>query len=233
MSNYWKKHWNATLENTDVQNQVGRTVNKNPISNEIFKKTVNWVMQKMQINSDSIILELCCGNGAWTTHIAKQGKHIIAVDFSEPLLSVLKSQLAKQRIRNVDIKLEDVSTIKEEDYKHCTHVFLYFALQHFSEKETIFMFETVYNILRNSKKGIFYIGDIPDREKLWNFASTKEYVKMYFDSLKIDSPSIGTWYIKSDLLKLAEYTGFNRCEVIEQPSWQINSKYRFDMKLEI
>ena len=233
MSSYWEKYWNSILVNTDEQSQVGRTIKKRPISNDVFEKTVDWVAKKMQINKESIILDLCCGNGVWTVRFAKQVKHIIAVDFSEPLLNALKTELIKQKITNVDIKLEDVSAIKEAGYTYCTHIFWYFSIQHFSEKETIILFETAHNILRNMKGGIFYIGDIPDREKLWDFACTKGYAKMYFDSLKNNSPSIGSWFIKNDLIKLAEYAGFSRSEIIEQPSWQFNSKYRFDMKLEL
>ena len=232
LSDYWKQHWNSISQNIDEQSQVGRTVRRKPISSEVFEKTVQWVKQKMQINKESVILELCCGNGVWTTHFSRLVKHVIAVDFSEPLLNVLKMELAIQKITNVTVKLEDVSVINDNDYKYFTHIFWYFAIQHFSEKEIIFLFEMAYNILKNTKGGIFYIGDIPDKEKLWNFAHTKEYVKMYFDSLKNDSPAIGTWFMKKDLMKLGEYTGFTKHEIIEQPNWQINSKYRFDMKLE-
>lgn len=231
MANYWKKHWNSILQNVDAQSQVGRTINKQPISNDIFEKTVCWVAEKMKIKKESVLLDLCCGNGVWTIYFAKQVKHIIAVDFSEPLLNKLKTELGKQRITNVEVKLEDVSLIKEIDYKYCTHIFLYFSIQYFLEKEIVVLFETAHNILKNAEGGTFYIGDIPDREKLWDFACTKEYIKMYFDSLKNDSPAIGSWLVKKDLIKLAEYVGFSRCEIIEQPSWQFNSKYRFDMKL--
>jgi len=233
MHSYWKKYWNSIVKGADKQSQVGRTVNKTPVSNDIFEKTVDWTVQKMQINRKSVILDLCCGNGIWTIYFAKQVKHVTAIDFSKSLLHVLKMELAKQNITNVEVKLEDVSILNDKDYKSITHIFWYFAIQHFSEKEIVVLFENAYRILKNKKEGVFYIGDIPDKEKLWNFAYTKEYAKMYFESLKNDSPAIGTWLMKKDLLKLAEYAGFSKYEIIEQPSWQINSKYRFDMKLEV
>ena len=233
MSSYWKKHWNSILHDADKQSQVGRTVNKKPISSDIFKKTFDWVSQKMEIKRESVILELCCGNGVWTTHFSRLVKHVTAVDFSEPLLNVLKTELETQKITNVEVKSEDVSVINDKDYKYFTHIFWYFAIQHFSEREIVFLFETAYNILKNTEGGTFYIGDIPDKEKLWEFVHTKEYTKMYFDSVKNNSPAIGTWFMKKDLMKLAEYTGFAKHEIIDQPKWQINSNYRFDMKLEV
>jgi len=230
MSDHWKQYWNSVSQNIDEQSQVGRTVRRKPISNEIFEKTVNWVAQKMQINKESTILELCCGNGVWTIPFAKQVKHITAIDFSVPLLDVLRRKCISKNIKNVDIKLQDVSNIESQNFLSCSHVFLYFALQHFSERETIILFETVHNILKYG--GVFYIGDIPDKEKLWNFANTTEYEKVYFDSIKNGTPVIGTWFVKDDLKKLSKYAGFSKCEIIEQPDWQINSTHRFDMKLE-
>ena len=232
MPDYWKNYWNSVPLDICEQSQVGRTVKKVPISDVFFEKTFDWVVQKMQINKQSNMLELCCGNGVWTIPFAKQAKHITAIDFSRPLLDVLKRKCSSENVRNVDIKLQNILEIKSQDYKFISHIFLYFAIQHFSEKETVFLFETAYSILRN-RGGVFYIGDIPDREKLWDFANTKEYVKMYFDSIKNETPAVGTFFIKDDLMKLAEYIGFSKWELIEQPDWQINSSYRFDMKLEV
>jgi hypothetical protein len=79
--------------------------------------------------------------------------------------------------------------------------------------------------------GILYIGGIPDREKLWTFANTPEYEKAYIDSLKNGMPAIGTWYEKTFLRKTADWARFSRCEIIEQPSWQSDSRFRFDIKL--
>lgn len=231
MSDYWKQYWNSISANLDDQSQIGRTVRKEPISKEVFQKTFDWVSNNMRVNENSNILELCCGNGVWTIPFAKQAKHVTAIDFSNPLLDVLKSKCLNENIDNVDIKLQNVLDIKADQYRIFSHIFLYFAIQHFSEKETILLFETAYNILKNNG-GIFYIGDIPDRQKLWDFANTKEYAKMYFDSVKNDAPAIGTWFIKEELKKIADYAGFSKCEIIEQPNWQINSKYRFDMMLE-
>lgn len=235
MPAYWEKYWNEISNDIDEQSQVGRTVKKIPVSVDVFMRTVNWAAEKMQIEKYSDVLELCCGNGAWTIPFSKRVRHVTAVDFSKPLIDVLKKKCRLENIKNIKVKLQDISTINVEDFGPYSHVLMYFALQHFSEKETIILFENIYKILKGSMGAgcIFYIGDIPDREKLWIFANTQEYVKMYFESVKKEMPSIGTWFIKDDLIRLSEYAGFSKCEIIIQPEWQINSKYRFDMKMEV
>ncbi|MDR2510286.1 MAG: hypothetical protein LBC77_06545 [Spirochaetaceae bacterium] len=107
--------------------------------------------------------------------------------------------------------------------------FWYVSLQHFEESDAVCLFEKALSWLLPG--GVFYIGDIPDREKVWTFAITPEYEKSFFDLLKSGKPAIGTWYEKNFLRKAADWAHFSRCEIIEQPSWQINSGYRFDIKL--
>ncbi|MDR0221889.1 MAG: class I SAM-dependent methyltransferase [Lachnospiraceae bacterium] len=240
MREYWKEYWNEISIDTDEQSQVGRTISKVPVSADVFAETVIWVTERMKINEDSHILELCCGNGNWTLPLSNMVRSITAIDFSEPLIKVLKQRCASENKMNIDVKLQDIATIDSMNYTKINHVFLYAAIQYFSEKETILLFEKAYNILKTScdeaagnKNGVFYLGDIPDRQRLWNFANTKDYTKMYFDSVKNETPAIGTWFMQANLKKLAEYTGFSACEIIEQPDWQINNKYRFDMRMEV
>ena len=232
MSEYWEKRWSKISQDIDEQSQVGRAIRKQPISDELFERTVEWVSGKMRLDRNSDVLELCCGNGVWTIPFARQVKSITAVDFSKPLLEILSKKCDTQNIKNANIVYSDVCAIDNFAGSY-SHIFWYFAIQHFSEKEVICIFEKTHGILKNNGGGVVYIGDIPDREKLWDFASTEEYVKMYFDSVKNGTPAIGTWFVKNDLVKLAEYAGFSKIEIVEQPSWQFNSNYRFDLKLEV
>ena len=148
MSEYWENHWNNIPENIDKQRQVGRTVNKNPIQEQLFQKTLSWVAEQMQINKTSCLLELCCGNGVWTIPYSKLVKRITAIDFSASLLNVLKKEIEKQKINNVDIILENIAVMDWKKYNHFTHIFLQFALQNFSEQEVILLFENVYSVLK-------------------------------------------------------------------------------------
>jgi cyclopropane fatty-acyl-phospholipid synthase-like methyltransferase len=227
MSSYWKEYWDSVSSAPDLQAQVGRTHKKEPVNDDVFRDTLDFVARHMKLQKDSKLLDLCCGNGLFSIPFSKLVSHITAVDFSLPLLATLRQRLNDQNVTTVSIINSDVTSFSPKiSY---THALLYFALQHFSEQESISFFEKVFSCLEQG--GVFYIGDIPDREKLWTFANTAEYEKIYFDNLKNNTPAIGTWFLKNDLLKLANYTGFSSAEIIMQPDYQINSKYRFDMKL--
>ena len=228
MKEYWKKRWSEIDLALPEQVQVGRTINRKPVSDDVFARTVDFVKTQMKLDEKSELLELCCGNGAVTIPLARVAASVIAVDFSEPLLTELQRKSREQGLSNVETRLMSATDFSV-DTPQFSHILHYAALQHFEESDTICLFEKAKSWLLPG--GIFYIGDIPDREKLWVFANTPEYERAYFDSVKNGTPAIGTWYEHTFLRKLAEYAHFSHCEIIEQPSWQINSRYRFDIKL--
>jgi cyclopropane fatty-acyl-phospholipid synthase-like methyltransferase len=236
MSQYWENHWNAKAGAADEQSQVERTRDKRPIDAAVFQRTVDYVADEMRLDHNAGLLELCCGNGLFTIQLARRIRSVTAVDFSKPLLAALKKKIAAENIPNIEVEHKDVARYDVKSGQKYSHVLLYSALQYFSEPETIRLFEMARAALADAKGGaggIFYIGDIPDRARLWHFANTPEYRRMYFDSVKNQRSAIGTWFLKEDLLHLAEYAGFHKAEIVEQPEWQINSRFRFDMRLEV
>lgn len=227
MSKYWEQYWNnaGVLHSPLLQVQVGRTVSGKPISEEVWASTVAYVLDILHIDARSRILELCCGNGLLTLPVAQKADRVVAVDISSALIETLKIQMRNEHIQNIVPICGDALQVDFEQNQF-THVFMYFALQHFSEREALLIFEKAYDCLDDG--GQFFLGDIPDVNRKWQFVSTIEYEHMYFDSLKSDTPSIGSWFDPVFLEKLAAYTGFRSAAAFRQPENQINSRYRFD-----
>lgn len=225
---YWQEYWNVfPLDNVgDLQRQVGRTRNKKTVTSELWDRTLGFVWENMEITPVSQVLELCCGNGMLTLPLARRVKSVTAIDYSVPLMDALAKQLDVESIGNVTTITGDVNKMDIPEEKF-SHVLMYFAIQHFSEKDAIILFERVIKTLKRG--GRFYIGDIPDRAKLWEFANTDDYASMYFNSVKSGVPAIGSWFLHDDLLKLSKWAGFSNAEIITQPEYQINSRYRFDL----
>lgn len=227
MSSYWSKYWkNKDFASHEERNkQVGRTVDGQVISDEVWNKTVKFIVEQCNFDKDSEMLDLCAGNGMLSIPVAKITKSVVAIDISEKLLEILNEHALKENINNITTICDNINHIDFE--KRFSHVMFYFSLQHFSEKDVLFIFEKVYHALKTN--GVFYIGDIPDQSKLWVFANTIAYENSFFDRLKNDQPAIGHWFDQNFLIKLARYTGFSSSKIIHQPAWQYNSKYRFDM----
>lgn len=223
MKEFWQEFWNedSIINEENPQLKIGRSVNKKPISKELWNDTLHSIENQLCLTSKDVLLDIGAGSGMISIPFSKKINTIYAVDFSEKLLQNITSKNIIKICKNVleiDFKTEKFSKI-----------ICYFALQHFSFKECIILFEKIYNWLE--KDGIVYIGDIPDLNKLFVYYSKTEWKKAYFESLKKEKPIIGTWFTKDFLINLATYCGFSKVEIIEQPKTFLNSHYRFDLKI--
>jgi cyclopropane fatty-acyl-phospholipid synthase-like methyltransferase len=227
MNSYWKTFWKdhaIVAKTSNLQFQVLRTLNKKPLTDVQFLKILQYVSRKMKLSYKDIILDLGCGNGLFTTFFASKCKKIVGVDFAQELVA----QIDLDKYKNVSVFVEDVRTIDFEKQSF-EKVFMYAGLQYLSYKETIQLFETVNRWL--IRRGIFFIGDIPDINKIWNFFNSGGRERIYFDSIKNDKPIIGTWFDRNWLVKLGKFVGFKDIKILLQPQSFPYSHYRFDMIL--
>jgi len=227
MDSYWKKFWNEHAKSSiskQQQHQVLRTLGKKPVTDEQFLMMLKHIEKKMNMTHDDVILDLCCGNGLFTVFFASKCKKVVGVDFARELIA----QIDPKKYKNILVKVEDVRKVNFKE-KTFDKVFVYAGLQYLTYKETVYLFEAAIRWLRS--KGLFFIGDIPDKAKMWDFFNTEEREYIYFDSLKNEKPIIGTWFDKSWLLRLGKYVGFKEIKILKQPQGFPYSHYRFDMIL--
>jgi cyclopropane fatty-acyl-phospholipid synthase-like methyltransferase len=220
----WVKYWTdkKIIASGNHQSQVGRSINKVPILDESWAYTLEFIERQIDLTMEDELLDLCAGNGLISIPFSKKCNHVVSVDISKDLID----QIDTSTNTNIKIILSDIRLLdlSEESF---SKVIFYFAIQHFSEREVIYLFEKVCKWLRPG--GLFFVGDIPDSEKIWSFFNTQERQKVYLESIKNDTPIIGTWFSKEFLCKAASYAGFSDCTHIVQPDELINHHYRFDL----
>ncbi len=227
MINYWNKFWNEHASSSisnHKQYQVLRTLGKKPVTDEQFLKILKYTEKKMNIAGGDVILDLCCGNGLFTVFFASKCKRVVGVDFAPELID----QIVLKKKTNISVIVEDVRKVNFEKNTF-DKIFVYAGLQYLTFKETVYLFESVARWLRS--KGLFFIGDIPDKERMWSFFNTEERERIYFDSLKNEKPLIGTWFNKSWMLRLGKYVGFKEIKTLQQPTDFPYAHFRFDMIL--
>jgi ubiquinone/menaquinone biosynthesis C-methylase UbiE len=222
-SNYWKNHYKLSSKHKDPQMQVGRTFNKVPMSDVLFKKILKNIEEKLEIQSNNVVLDLCCGNGLITNYLAPKCKFIIGVDFTKKLIDDMNKRKVSDNIIGI---VDDITKIKFKNNSF-NKVLFYFSIQHFSDEQTVKLFRSVYKWLK--KGGMFYIGDILDSDRIWNFYNTREREQFYFKGIENGNPIPGAWYNKGFLEKLGKYSNFKEGRVIEQSKEFYHSHYRFDM----
>jgi ubiquinone/menaquinone biosynthesis C-methylase UbiE len=221
--NYCERYFGQDkyINNNNFHFQVGRTINKQPIDEMTWMQTLDYIEEIMELKRSDDILDLCAGNGLIAIPFSKICNTVTAVDICEPLLknNVINTCSNIKIIKSDILELDFPNTVFDK-------VILYFSLQYFTKQEALIILHNVYKWLNYG--GLFYIGDIPDQEKLWTFYNTEEREKVYFKSLQEDNPIVGEWFTKTFIKKAGYYSGYSSVRVVDQQSFMFNAHYRFD-----
>lgn len=223
---YWKQNFidrNIVANSNDLQLNIARTKNGKVVNSEEWKKTIDYIINLLNINSKSVILELCCGNGVIIGELSKFAKKAVGVDYSPILLDQLKSNYNS---KNIEVVCQDVKAIDLPTSEY-DQIIIYFSIQHFSERDSFLLIEKCINSLKSNGK--ILIGDIPDEDKKWTYINKPEHHIDYFKRLKEVRPKIGNWFKKEFFYAMNDYFHNTRFEILEQPNYQINSDHCFDI----
>lgn len=92
---HWARFWSeyqTGVANKDEQSQVLRTRNKQPIDQRKWEITLDIVVHQLELQSDDILLDLCCGNGLLTAAFGPRIAGVEAVDISPVLTGRLEAR---------------------------------------------------------------------------------------------------------------------------------------------
>lgn len=227
MSNYWKNHYNrgAELFKDSLLKQVGKTINGMEVDNQQLAYIAESVIEALEVTSDSVIVDLCCGNGLITKYVAKVANRVIAVDYSDILINTAREKCGANNISYVE---SDVLNLPISILTQSQKFYMYEALQHFSSES----FKKLLGELKNVEHAIkLFIGSVPDRKKLWDYYDTEEKKLFYLQREKENKPHMGNWWRQDELQSIAEQYQFN-ITFIPQNKLLYTAYYRFNCLLE-
>ena len=221
---FWNEFYKDYLKRArkDPFSQVGRTLNSEPMSVEMFQESVEHYKGFLALEDDHKVLDLCCGNGLLSAEIAKDCSLVIGVDFSQDLIDSIEGVDSNNLVGVVGNVLE--IGFKQRSFDR---VLVAAALQHFSESESITLFRRIFNWL--GPDGRLVLTDIPDRNRIWNFFNTEERISSYYQATLEGNSALGTWYDRKWLENLAIDCGFTAASSFDQPEQYWYSHYRFDI----
>ena len=225
MNNYWIDYWKSygiESKSKDVQTRVLRTLNKKPISQELWEFTLNNIDSSFSVNKGDHVLDLCCGNGLLSRHFLSKGAEVTSVDVSADLLDGLKNIEGVRTIAKDIRKLDFEKQVFDK-------VVIYAGIQYLNFSETIVLIKQIFNWLKPG--GQLFLGDIPDVNKTFDFYNTPERQKLFFDNTIVKTDVVGTWFNSLWFEKLSNHIGFSKCNYIKQPDQLIYSNFRFDLKM--
>jgi len=223
---YWKSYYDSDEiidKGEELQLSISRTRNGSPISDQTWNQTIIYILQLLDVKPHSSVLELCCGNGLVLGELAKKCHLAYGVDYSEKLLKQFSNTYNN---KNIHLICSDANTFIIEKNKFDI-IIIYFSIQHFNERDTFILIEKCLNSI--SPKGRVLIGDIPDLDKKWTYIAKEDHQRNYFNRLVNQTPMIGHWFKKDFFLAMNSCFDFAEFKIVNQPAYQINSDYRFDV----
>lgn len=225
---FWQNYRNIDIKSDDdLLFQVALTVNKKPISKHLLFLMIEEIKNKLELNKEDILLDLCCGNGVLTHDLAKHCKNIIGIDFSKPFIENAKKYKNKE---NINYLIQDVSRLDEinDVIKNANKVLFYGSLAYFSFDQI----EHIFDYFSKTGYKCIYIGNILNKDKKWNFFNTFKRKLNYLVNYKLlrKDPGLGKWWTFEEISLLAKKYNY-KCTFIEQNRLLSTAHYRFDILL--
>lgn len=225
--NYWA-NYPKTVGEDEYQKQVNNTVKGEPYSQEDFNAMVLGLCERLDLQKNDVLLELCCGNGIVTVELAQKCRQVLGVDFSEPLIEVANRVHRPDNVsyQRFDIlKLDQLLTSKE---KFFNKILLHAALQHFQPES----FKSILvNMLKlTSEPKLILLSSIPDSSKKWHFFNTPQRKLKHLYYKFSGKDVMGTWWDQKFIKKVCQELNLN-CEFYSESVDKPAAYYRFDVKI--
>ncbi len=229
----WQSFWNSYptgARGGDPLAQVGKTVAGVPISPAQLETIVTSVRDGLDLRSDDVLLDLCCGNGVVTRRLAEHCRHVVGVDFSTPLIESAKRQNSVENVEFVQLDARALGTLRPHAAGAFTKVLCYEALAFFDRKECEQLLADALKLCV-PEPGLF-IGSVLDRRRRGNFFNTLRRKCLYWIRIRLlrREVGLGRWWTPEELAAIGARFGF-RCEVLDQDPTVHTAHYRFDMRL--
>ena len=201
---------------------VGRTHYGVSVTEEQWERTIEYIAGLTSLKERDALIELCCGNALLLGPLAKQCSRATGVDFSRVLL-----KQAHELFPNVFATIHGDVLDVELPENSADVVLIYFAIQHFDQKNAVHLIEKAIKLLKPG--GRLLVGDVPDARKLWQYLNKPEYRKDYIQRILECRPMIGTWFDREFFEAIGEYLRDVDVKILQQPEFLINSNVRFDV----
>lgn len=189
------------------------------------------ILQKLKINGEDIVLDLCCGNGLITKIIAENCNEVHGVDFSEILINTAKEKGSAPNICYYVENTLNIDKLFPENF--FDKAYCYAAFQYINPRDARKLIERLFEVTK--PKGAILIGDITDKRKKWKvwyntWRKRIGYLRQNIYrriSRQEGEDDFGWWYHPNQITKICKELNL-KCEILEQDKKLPHAHYRFD-----
>ncbi len=213
----------------DYLSQVGHTLGGKSIGDDQFQDLCAQIKSSLELTETDSLLDLCCGNGFLTRQLVQHVKSAVAIDLSESLLAVARSDQNSERIEYCQgnaLHLEQLPCVAGKTFDK---VLCYAALQHFNQQDLADILRQL-TLLTHTGSRIL-IGFVPDIDRRWEFYNTPERKVRYLLRKLTGKEALATWWSKEEIRTTCKERGFT-CSFQELPNSSHASIYRFNVTID-
>ena len=154
----------------------------------IDENTINSIIDKADIDNDTLVIEIGPGAGSLTDHLAEKAKNVLCYEIDESLKDILEGNLVKHS--NIEIKYEDfLKSNVNEDVKKYEYNKLYVVANLPYYITTPLIISIIENKLNVDKIVVMVQKEVGDRFKAKpgtkDYNSLSIFLNYYFDVKKI------------------------------------------------
>jgi SAM-dependent methyltransferase len=221
---YPMKHHPEACDRDDLWRQVGRTTGGKPVSSDQIELIVAAATENLSLKRDDVLLDLCCGNGALTTHLFQVCQGGLGVDYSEVLIDIALQRFAFRDTESY-LLADALRYLRAEPQpERFTKAMCYGAFPYFPPPAA----QEMLTLLHERFSGIerIFIGQLPDKSRIDAF-----YVNGVAPGIEADPGGpLGLWRTSQEMESLAAAAGWTaRC--VRMPDAFFSAHYRFDAVL--
>jgi|688.fasta_scaffold299162_2 ubiquinone/menaquinone biosynthesis C-methylase UbiE len=220
----WKNFWNKKADADNKLAQVGRTNSLDALTDEAIRTYLKNVLELAEINAETTVLDVCCGNGLVTAKIRPYCKSITGIDFAQNLLTIARLDYPDISFYEADVSIPNATLLPT--LTTFDRITLCFSFQYFEKVET--GKQVIENLLRYlNADGKIILTDIPDRAKFFHFYHTPKMLLGLALQMVKNNNDMGKFWSEDELNLICKQLGVKGKKML-QPINLPYAHYRFD-----
>lgn len=220
----WKRFWEQKASDETPLKQVGRVVQHIEMSHQALIVAAKHVVEIGEINAACSVLDVCCGNGVFTSYIRPYCGEIMGIDFSSNLLNDARSRYPDIYFNECDITSDNLPEWLSS--KQFDRITLCFSFQYFESVEK--GSRVVRNLLSLLKPtGKIILTDVPNQAKFFYYYNTISKLFQLIKQHVMEQNDMGKFWSEAELTAICKQLNVSG-KFIKQPQQLPYSHYRFD-----
>jgi len=217
----WKDFWDEKARHADPHQQVGRSLNE-AAPEARLDAIADDIARKLSLQETDTLLDVCCGNGVLTRHLASRCRHVTGVDLSPVQVGNARSdQPANVTFREGNAMRLEASVREAFDKILCYFSFQYFDTYQKGRRVVHAMNE------RLRPDGCILLGDVPDAARRWQYYTSYWSRFRHFLARMRGTNRMGKFWHREELARICDEIEADGT-LLSQPDSFLHAHYRFD-----